>query len=410
MQPLVATDVTVPGLKATGAFFTSLTTADYEHKTPAQAYPAIDSADNEPSPNFANIIFPANFVKLERTVLFGKERASLVVIAGQFRPEPTTANPNEGNERLIVRADIDVAYSNATGSSEPPLISEVGAVMHADNTSATIFLRATDPSGLPLHKVGALYNDGDHNWRFTLLNSVGGGLYSNDVTDLTRPPEIMGEAQGKNGGVGYSANKGFNYTASPADTTAPTITIESAAQDASYGLGVKVPASYGCSDKGGVKSCVGTVANGAPIDTSTLGQHTFSVTATDVSGNTIDKTVTYNVGWAWRGFLLPARNAPVLNERVAGWILLLRFSLGGNRGMNILQDGYPKSVQVSCATAPAVAGTEDPTTYAPGLVFIPIIEQYIYVWKSDPAWAGTCRKFILRLNDGSEHVAYYTFR
>jgi hypothetical protein len=175
-------------------------------------------------------------------------------------------------------------------------------------------------------------------------------------------------------------------------------------------MGVTVPASYACSDTGGVKSCVGTVASGAAIDTSTLGARSFTVTATDISGNTATKTVSYNVAWAWRGFLPFTRNPPVLNERVAGWLLLLRFSLGGDRGMNILADGYPKSVEVSCANAPAVAGTEDSTTYQPGLVYLQVIQQYVYVWKTDPVWAGTCRKFILKLNDGSEHVAYYKFR
>jgi Tol biopolymer transport system component len=53
-------------------------------------------------------------------------------------------------------------------------------------------------------------------------------------------------------------------------------------------LGEDRPAGYTCSDHpdgGGVVSCVGDVPSGAPIDTSSTGSKTFTVTATDASGN-----------------------------------------------------------------------------------------------------------------------------
>ena len=57
-----------------------------------------------------------------------------------------------------------------------------------------------------------------------------------------------------------------------------------------------VQAGFGCTDSNsGVESCVGTVAGGAPINTSTTGAHTFTVTATDKAGNVTTKSVTYNV-------------------------------------------------------------------------------------------------------------------
>ena len=37
-------------------------------------------------------------------------------------------------------------------------------------------------------------------------------------------------------------------------------------------------------------------------------------------------------------------------------------------------------------------------------------DQYIYVWKTENSWAGTCRQLIVRLNDGSERVAFFKFR
>ena len=55
--------------------------------------------------------------------------------------------------------------------------------------------------------------------------------------------------------------------------------------------------NFSCNDGTGVgvASCVGTVANGAAINTSTLGAKTFTVTATDLEGKVGTKTVTYTV-------------------------------------------------------------------------------------------------------------------
>ena len=44
-----------------------------------------------------------------------------------------------------------------------------------------------------------------------------------------------------------------------------------------------------------LKSCVRTVANGAAIDTATLGSHAFTVNATDNAGNAATLTVHYTV-------------------------------------------------------------------------------------------------------------------
>jgi len=35
--------------------------------------------------------------------------------------------------------------------------------------------------------------------------------------------------------------------------------------------------------------------------------------------------------------------------------------------------------------------------------------QFIINWKTKKGWANTCRKFIVTLNDGSDHIAYLEF-
>jgi hypothetical protein len=56
-----------------------------------------------------------------------------------------------------------------------------------------------------------------------------------------------------------------------------------------------VTASFNCSDPSGVSSCLGTAANGADIETSSQGPHTFVVNGTDTRGNVSTASVTYTV-------------------------------------------------------------------------------------------------------------------
>ncbi len=98
------------------------------------------------------------------------------------------------------------------------------------------------------------------------------------------------------------AAPGFGGSAScvlaPAgDTTNPTAAIATPISGASFTVGQVVHAAYSCADLGGslLASCVGTVANGSAVDTSTAGSHTLTVNATDGAGNHGSATATYTV-------------------------------------------------------------------------------------------------------------------
>ena len=87
------------------------------------------------------------------------------------------------------------------------------------------------------------------------------------------------------------------------DTQKPTLTITAPANNATLLLRASVNASFSCSDgtappASGMKSCTGTVATGAKINTATVGPKTFAVTATDVAGNTTTVTNAYTVVYA----------------------------------------------------------------------------------------------------------------
>lgn len=84
----------------------------------------------------------------------------------------------------------------------------------------------------------------------------------------------------------------------PADTTKPTVTLTNPADGRSYDQGAEVLAEYTCADEAGgsgLASCAGPAANGAAIDTATLGEHEFTVTARDNAGNETVVTHAYTV-------------------------------------------------------------------------------------------------------------------
>jgi len=79
------------------------------------------------------------------------------------------------------------------------------------------------------------------------------------------------------------------------DTTPPNVTITTPAANASYAQNATVNANYSCSDASGIAACVGTVANGAPIPTQSLGTHEFKVSGYDNAGNKTKIVRTYTV-------------------------------------------------------------------------------------------------------------------
>jgi len=44
------------------------------------------------------------------------------------------------------------------------------------------------------------------------------------------------------------------------------------------------------------------------------------------------------------------------------------------------------------------------------LSYDPATDTYIYKWKTNKAWAGTCRQLIVKLSDGTEHMANFKFK
>ena len=53
-------------------------------------------------------------------------------------------------------------------------------------------------------------------------------------------------------------------------------------------------------------------------------------------------------GYYFSGFFQPVDNAPMVNVVKAGSAIPVKFSLGGNRGLDIFRTGYPRATTLSC--------------------------------------------------------------
>ena len=121
---------------------------------------------------------------------------------------------------------------------------------------------------------------------FVLATSVPGGTETATAqTDTNEVCDVAGNCAtaGPLGPIGI-------------DKKAPSATITTPPHDAAYTLGASVSAAYGCADAGsGVGTCVGSVADGAPVDTSTPGSYAFTVATTDTAGNASAASNDYTV-------------------------------------------------------------------------------------------------------------------
>ena len=111
------------------------------------------------------------------------------------------------------------------------------------------------------------------------------------------------------------------------------------------------------------------------------------------------------------GFYPPVQADPVLNVVKAGSVVPLKFSLGGDYGLDVLDLGSPASQPLDC-TLLDPSGALEPVrpVGGSGLSYDATNDQYSYVWKTEKAWAGVCRVLSLRLADETEHRIAFKFR
>jgi hypothetical protein len=186
------------------------------------------------------------------------------------------------------------------------------------------------------------------------------------------------------------------------DKTEPTVTIAEPAAGARYLLNESVAADYGCDDQGGsgLSLCSGTTPIGAVIDMSTVGPHTFTVTAADGADNGASVGHGYNVDYAFTGFSSPLDAPPTVNVANAGRTIPVKWRVVDAGGVGIADPSSFVSVTSALIGCDGGLDADAVETYAdgPGLQYLGD-GYWQFNWKTPKTFAGQCRVLILNLAD-----------
>jgi uncharacterized repeat protein (TIGR01451 family) len=154
------------------------------------------------------------------------------------------------------------------------------------------------------------------------------------------------------------------------------------------------------------------IVSQSPAAGAHLGPGTYTVTITaENSAGEVTCTATVAVLENFTGFFPPINNLPALNVVNAGRSIPVKFSLNGDKGLDIFEPGFPASGVIVCdASATPIEVTETGTAGNSSLSYDPASGQYTYTWKTENSWAGTCRQLVIQLKDGCVHRANFRFR
>ena len=135
-----------------------------------------------------------------------------------------------------------------------------------------------------------------------------------------------------------------------------------------------------------------------------------------------DNTEAFDTHPACRNdFTSPVSAAPAINVVQVGSTVPLKFSYPEAQGqLDVLAPNSPYSRQVECSTLRTLDPNATFTTPRPfpvpiqtpgnsGLAYDARTGLYSMNWKTDPAWAFTCREAVLTRDDGEQHRSYFFF-
>ncbi len=313
----------------------------------------------------------------------------------------------------VARGTSDHGPNVATSViNDTPTVDAGGPYTVDEGSSVTLSATGTDPEGQPLTYAWDLDNDG-------IFETVGQSV---TFTGVDGPATLTVNVQ-------VTDNGGLTAVASATVTVnnvAPTVAVPVVSPEPSI-EGTSVTASATFSDPGvndapftctvnygdGSGELAGTISDnrctGPEHVYSTFGAYTVSISVTDKDGGIGSNTTSHIVIFNWTGFFNPIDNLPAWNLAKAGSVIPVKFSLGGDKGLNIFASGYPQSVQISCDTG-AVLGQPVATVNPGGSSLSYGGGQYNYVWKTDESWAGTCRQLTVMLIDGTVQNAFFEFK
>jgi hypothetical protein len=108
-------------------------------------------------------------------------------------------------------------------------------------------------------------------------------------------------------------------------------------------------------------------------------------------------------------------NLPTFNKAKAGSAIPVKFSLGGDHGLDVFAKGRhrnaasPTSGAVACDSAAEIDPIETTVSAgSSGLSYDAASDTYTYVWKTQKGWTG-CRQLVVEFDDGTVERANFRF-
>ena len=289
-----------------------------------------------------------------------------------------------------------------------------------NKNSATACIYASYPNDGDWHHVAYTFKSGEQKLYIDGSNVISETGVATIATNAQ--PLIIGRGVDRpqycwNGAIDEVRVWNSVLDASQLDDMLPPV-VSSPNDGATYLLNEAVSADWSAADGTGsepgsgvtgVASVVGSIIKGSALDMSTVGTHTFTVTATDYAMNTFTEMITYTVIYDWAGFFPPVDN-DVSNVAKAGRAIPVKFSLNGYQGLEFFAADYPNSYKIDCDTTDPINDLEDTMTAGgSSLSYDATTDQYIYVWKTAKDWVG-CRRLEVKLKDDQSYYADFQFK
>lgn len=146
------------------------------------------------------------------------------------------------------------------------------------------------------------------------------------------------------------------------------------------------------------------------ISTDSHGDVTIVVNSSHASQWVFGTKTSDQPEFTFKGFKKPIQAAPELNKDKAGSAIPVKFSLGGDFGLDVLVADSPTSQEVDCQTfQPKGDETSTISTDKKDLK-INGNDYYRYDWKTLKKWDGTCRELKFTFTTGETASAYFKFK
>ncbi len=317
-------------------------------------------------------------------------------LAGLDGPAPADVIVStEGSGQSVTRSVSDLAGNTASAT-----VSDI----NIDKTAPVIDGEATTPPN-----ANGWYKE-DVTIHFEGSDSLSGvASITPDMIITTEGANqwVVGNIVDKAGNTGTYTLTGINI-----DKTPPVITLTVPADGGSYLLHAAVIVNWSATDSiSAIETASGTTPSGALLDTADPGDHSFSVSACDLAGNTAEKSAVYHVRYLYSG-VLPPVNLDGRSVFKLGSTIPVKIQLRDAAGANVT------NAQVTLSVAKLSNGVwgdelEAVSTSAAttGNLFRYDVSGSLYIFNlsTKPLSTGTWQMRIM-MDDGSLDVIQFSLR